>query len=119
MPAKVSSSLSLPVSLSVYVCVFGCIACWVRFVVGGEGDIIGLGEVDRLENAVFVCTCGSVCVLCVCVCVCWTCWWVWVAVESTHELYIKCQRTCLRFLFVDVEGFRSWLLLMNFSSIEI
>ena len=37
-----------------------CVCVWGEG--GGEGDIIGLGEVDRLENAVFVCTCGSVCV---------------------------------------------------------
>ena len=37
---------------------------------GGEGDIIGLGDVDRLENAVFVCTCGSVCVCAMRMCLC-------------------------------------------------
>ena len=71
----------------------------------GGGGTMGLGEVGGGEmhrSCVHVGESVCVCVLCVCVCVCWTCGWVWVAVGSTHELYIKCE-TNLLFFF-------SWML---------
>ena len=79
---------------------------------GGEGPWVWVRLVEG-KCIVRVYMWESVCVCVLCVCVCWTCWWVWVAVGSTHELYIKCETNLLFFLFVDVEGFRSWLLLVT------